>query len=423
MRDKLIKREIFEEIAAHLKLEEITVITGARQTGKTTLFLQLKDYLIARKVKESQIRFFNLDLINDLFAVNNQGDFIKFLKEELKRERFIYCFIDEIQRIENAGKFLKGIYDLKLPVKFVVSGSSSLEMKAKISEPLTGRKRIFHLWPFSFPEYILWVEPSLSGRLKEEAVSVISRGKIMGYFFDYVVFGGYPKVVLSSSAKEKIDILNEIYSSYIEKDIVGFLKVKNPFAFAKLVSLLAAQAGGLVNLHELSSTIGINFRTMENYLFALENTFVISLARPYFTNARKELTKMPKVYFVDTGMRNLSVKDFSAFADNRDKGQLLENIIASSISRRQEGALNYWRTKDKNEVDFVIRDYFGGIIPVEVKAVEMKGPEIPRGLRSFIDRHQPKKAFIVNLSLQKTVKINNTRIKFILPYQITNILS
>ena len=201
------------------------------------------------------------------------------------------------------------------------------------------------------------------------------------------------------------------------------MKVKNPFAFAKLVSLLAAQAGGLVNLHELSSTIGINFRTIENYLFALENTFVISLARPYFTNARKELTKMPKVYFVDTGMRNLSVKDFSVFADNRDKGQLLENIIASSISRRQEGALNYWRTKDKNEVDFVIRDYFGGIIPVEVKAVEMKGPEIHRGLRSFIDKHQPKKAFIVNLSLQETVKINNTRIKFILPYQITSILS
>src|SRR3989339_389560 len=154
MHDKLIKREIFGEIAAHLKAEEITVITGARQTGKTTLFLQLKDYF--------------------------------------------YCFIDEVQRLENAGRFLKGIYDLKLPVKFVVSGSSSLEMKAKISEPLTGRKRIFHLWPFSFSEYILWGEPSLSGLLTEESVSAISREKIMGHFFDYVIFGGYPKVVLSS---------------------------------------------------------------------------------------------------------------------------------------------------------------------------------------------------------------------------------
>ena len=118
---------------------------------------------------------------------------------------------------------------------------------------------------------------------------------------------------------------------------------------------------------------------------------MISLARPYFTNARKELTKMPKVYFVDTGMRNLSVKDFSVFADNRDKGQLLENIIASSISRRQEGALNYWRTKDKNEVDFVIRGLLRRDYPWEVKAVEMKGPEIHRGLRSFIDKHQPKR--------------------------------
>jgi len=185
-----------------------------------------------------------------------------------------------------------------------------------------------------------------------------------------------------------------------------------------LVSMLSAQAGGLVNLHELSSTLGMNFRTMESYLFSLENTFVISLARPYFTNARKELTKMPKVYFVDTGMRNLSVKDFSPFTANRDKGKLLENVTASLIARSREGTLNYWRTKDKNEVDFVIRDYFGGIIPVEVKADEMKRPEIPRGLKSFIDKHQPKEAFMVNLSLQEAVKINNTRIKFILPYQI-----
>lgn len=101
----------------------------------------------------------------------------------------------------------------------------------------------------------------------------------------------------------------------------------------------------------------------------------------------------------------------------------MENVIASLIARSREGVLNYWWTKDKSEVDFVIRGYAGGIIPVEIKAVEMKRPEIPRGLKSFIDKHQPKKAFIVNLSLQEAVNVNNTRIKFILPYQIPNILS
>ncbi|MBN2096855.1 MAG: ATP-binding protein [Candidatus Omnitrophica bacterium] len=419
MNNKLIEREIFGQITAHLKEQEVTVITGARQTGKTTLLFQLKDWLFAqKKVKQSQLKFFNLDLISDLTGIRNQDDFIKFLKEELGREEFLYVFIDEIQRLENSGKFLKGIYDVRLPVKFVVSGSSSLEIKSKISESLAGRKRLFHLWPFSFSEYLSCYEPSLRGLLKKDGISTLNRRKIMDYFFDFVVFGGYPRVVLSKDKKEKIAVLNEIYSSYVEKDIVGFMKVKNPFAFSKLVALLGDQIGNLVNLHELTATLGLNFRTIENYLFALESTFVVNLARPYFTNARKELTKMPKVYFVDTGMRNLSVKYFANFSDSRDRGKLLENFVSSSIVKLWDGVVNYWRTKDRNEVDFILRNYYGEIVPVEVKAIELGKPEINSGLKAFIEKYKPKKAFIVNLALEEKIKIRDTEIYFILPYNV-----
>lgn len=423
MHNKLIKREIFVEVVAHLKEPEVTVIMGARQTGKTTLLLQLKDWLIAKsKIKESQIKFFNLDLISDLANLRDQNDFIKFLKEEIDRDKFLYLFIDEIQRLQDSGKFLKGVYDLKLPVKFIVSGSSSLEIKSKISESLTGRKRVFYLWPFSFAEYISCYEPSLSSLLERNNISAINKEKIFGYLFDFIIFGGYPRVVLCRNHKEKIAILNEIYSSYIEKDIIGFIKIKNPFAFLKLVALLAEQVGSLVNLHELSTTLGMNFRTIESYLFALEKTFVIDLARPYFTNARKELTKMPKIYFADTGIRNLALKYFANFHENRDRGKLLENFVASSIARFSAGAVNYWRTKDKNEVDFILRDYYGQIIPIEVKATELKRPEISKGLRSFIERYKPQKAWVVNLSLEEKIKINNTQVNFSLPYKIINIL-
>lgn len=423
MDQNLVKREIFEEVANHLQEKEVTVITGARQTGKTTILLQLKDWLIQKnKARDSQIKFFNLDLISDFAEIQNQSDFAKFLREELNKEKFLFVFIDEIQRLENPGKFLKGIYDLNLPIKLIITGSSSLEIKSKIFESLTGRKRVFQLWPFSFNEYLSSYEPALLDLIKKEKISSLNKKKICDYFLDFVIFGGYPRVVLSKNNEEKIKTLNEIYSSYIEKDIVGFMKIKNPLTFSKLVTLLGDQIGNLVNLKEISNTLGINFRTTENHLSALENTFVIKLVRPYFTNARKELTKMPKVYFADNGLRNLAVKYFASFSDNRDKGKLLENFVYSSLIKEWDGTVNYWRTKDKSEVDFVLKDYYGRIISIEVKSRELRKPEISRSFRSFIERYNPQTAFVVNLSLEEKIKINHTRIEFILPYRIEKVL-
>lgn len=419
---KLIEREIFKSIKKHLLKKEVTVIVGARQTGKTTLLNQLADWLVkSGKAKQAQIKFFNLDLITDLEGIKDQGNFVKFLKEETVKEKFLFVFIDEIQRLESPGRFLKGIYDLNMPVKFVITGSSSLEIKSKIFESLTGRKRIFQLWPFSFFESLSWQDRGLLDIVSKKDLSTINQKKIQDFFYDFVIFGGYPRVVSAESKDEKIKILNEIYSSYIEKDIVGFMNIKNPFTFSKLAALLGDQIGNLLNLKEISNTLAINFRTTENYLSALENTFVINLARPYFTNSRKELTKMPKVYFIDNGLRNLSVKYFADFLNNRDKGKLLENFVLSSLLKEWNGTINYWRTKDKNEVDFVLKDYYGHTIPLEVKAAEMRKAEAGKGLKSFIERYNPQKALVVNLSLEENIKIKNTIVQYVLPYKIESV--
>lgn len=419
MNQKLIEREIFKELQRHLLEKEVSVIVGARQTGKTTLLNQLADWLVASgKAKEPQIRFFNLDLIADMESIRDQSDFVRFLQEELEREKFLFVFIDEIQRLESPGKFLKGIYDLNMPIKFVVTGSSSLEIKSKIFESLTGRKRVFHLWPFSFSESLLWHDPGLLNLTDKKDISSLNKKKILNYLFEFIVFGGYPRVVLSRNKDDKINVLNEIYSSYIEKDIAGFMKIKNPFTFSKLISLLGDQAGNLLNSKEISNTLAINFRTTESYLSALENTFVINLIRPYFTNSRKELTKMPKIYFTDNGLRNLSVKYFADFPDSRDKGKLLENFVLTSLLKEWYGTINYWRTKDKNEVDFILKDYFGHVIPLEVKAMEMRKAEIGKGLKSFIERYKPQMAIVVNLSLKENIKVKDTIVRFTLPYMI-----
>jgi predicted AAA+ superfamily ATPase len=196
------------------------------------------------------------------------------------------------------------------------------------------------------------------------------------------------------------------------------MKVKSQFAYTKLVTLLAGQIGQLINLHEISSTIRLNHRTLDNYLYLLENTYVLVRLRPYFTNLRKELTKMPKVYFIDTGLRNFALKNFAAFEDNRDKGSLLENFCFSSLVKIWKGSIYFWRTKEKTEVDFLVKDMYGNIIPIEVKAQRLAKPVISRGFQSFLKKYKVKKGYIVNLDLKSKVKLNDTIIEFILPYEV-----
>lgn len=419
MNNNLVERDIFQEVVDHLESSDVTVIIGPRQTGKTTLLNQLTNYLLNNKnIRENQIKSFNLDLISDLQTIGDQTNFIRFVKEELIRSKFIYAFIDEVQRLENPGQFLKGVFDLKLPLKLIVTGSSSLEIRSKIFESLTGRKRVFRLDPFSFHEYLKSREPSLLKLLDQNLISTTNQDKIMAHLYEYLEFGGYPRVVQTIDKDEKIKILNEIYSSYLEKDIVNFLSIKNHLAFSKMVSLLADQVGNLVNLQEISNTLGMNLKTVEHYLFTLSNTFIIDLVRPYFTNPRSELTKMPKVFFIDNGIRNLALKYFVPFEKSPSKGQMLENFVNFNLNKNLLNQVNYWRTKGKSEVDFVWRNLQGDVVPIEVKASEMNKATISRSFRSFIEKYKPKTAYVINLKLQDKLVVDKTQVQFILPYEL-----
>lgn len=424
MGNNLVPRSIFSKIADHLKEKEITVIIGARQVGKTTLLMQLKEYLLQKRIaRENEIKIFNLDLITDLELFTDQKDFINYLNAEISEKRRLYIFADEVQRIKNPGIFFKGIYDLGLPVKFVLTGSSSLEIKAKVQEPLTGRKQLFHLYPFSFEEFITGICPSLLKILTHKEISAYHLRQIMSKLSEYLVYGGYPRVALEKKHERKIQILKEIFSSYLEKDIIGFLKIREALNYSKLVSLLASQVGQLVNSAEISNTLEIKQETIHGYLRALEQTFVCQLVRPFYKNMRKELTKMPKIYFWDNGLRNCALEFFRDFERREDRGALLENFIFAELARIVREKLKFWRTKDKSEVDFVLEHPSGEIIPIEVKAQPLKNPQYTRSFLNFIRRYQPKKAFIINLALQKNVKLNKTKVFFILPFQISKILA
>jgi predicted AAA+ superfamily ATPase len=408
----MIKRKLYNELKDHLSKKEMSFIVGPRQAGKTTLMLMLKDYL--ERTGERTL-FLNLDIEQDKEFFTSQSRLLKKIELELGKQRG-FVFIDEIQRKEDAGLFLKGIYDMDLPYKFVVSGSGSVELKERIHESLVGRKRIFELTTVSFEEFVNF-KTDYRYEDKLPAFFSIEREKTDDLLEEYLNFGGYPRIVLEYEVAEKLRLMNEIYQSYIERDIAYLLRVQKTEAFSNLVKVMAAQVGNLVNLSELSSTLGISSKTVKEYLWYLEKTFILQKSAPYFRNIRKEITKSPLFYFYDLGLRNFALGNFGTL---RDKGFVFQNFIFNILREqvhRGAAKICFWRTKDKAEIDFVI-DGGSWQVPIEVKYRRLETPEITRALRSFIERYHPSKALIINISLDTTVMVKETTIYLVPFYRV-----
>ena len=403
----MIRRKIKNKIINSLDLKEITIITGARQVGKTTM---LKEIIADLKRKGKNVLYFNLDIEEDGKYFQSQQKLLHKIELETGSKK-AYVFIDEIQQKENAGKFLKGIYDMNLSYKFIVTGSGSLELKQKISEALTGRKYMIEMTPVSFSEFVNYkTQYRYQDRL--ESFFRIEDVKTQLFLTEYLSFGGYPAIITAETITRKQEVMNEIFVSYLTKDISYLLGVRHPDKFVKLIQLLAVQAGNILNYSQLAQDTGMRLETLKTYLWYAEQTFIIHIIKPFFTNLKKELIKSPTIYFNDTGMLNFSKNNLSGASPD---GMLFQNFIYLILKEKYKNGLsqiNFWRTKDKAEVDFIIHTG-EGIVPVEVKYKPMKKAMISRSYRSFINKYKPVTGLIVNLELDKMIKILDTKVYFL----------
>ena len=252
-------------LADHIDHPEITVLVGPRQSGKTTILKQLDAELRAGGRKTLWL---NLDFEDDFRHVASQGSLLQKIRLELGDSGGV-VFIDEIQRKENAGLFLKGLYDQGLPWKLAVSGSGSMELKEKITESLAGRKRMFELSTVSFEEFVDFKTGyRYADRLRDFFLTETAKADQL--FREYLMYGGYPRVVLADTHQEKLATINEIFRSYLEKDIVYLLRVEKSDSFGNLVRMLASQSGKMINYSELSATLGLSLATVKTYLWYLE---------------------------------------------------------------------------------------------------------------------------------------------------------
>ncbi|ABC77150.1 ATP-binding protein [Syntrophus aciditrophicus] len=406
-----IRRRLLSSLTAHLDQPEITVLVGPRQSGKTTILKRLESELRAGGRKTLWL---NLDFEDDFRHVASEGALLQKIQLELGSGGGV-VFIDEIQRRENAGLFLKGLYDQGLPWKFVVSGSGSIELKEKISESLVGRKRLFELSTVSFGEFADFrTGYRYTDRLRDYFRTEPSKTDQL--FREYLMYGGYPRVVLADTHQEKMATINEIFRSYLEKDIVYLLRVEKSESFSNLVRVLATQSGKMVSYSELSATLGLSLATVKLYLWYLEKTYIIDKVTPWYTNIRKEITKAPVYYFRDIGLRNFAAGSFGALSDS-EAGFAFQNVIHAMLKERfplADSTIHYWRTKDKAEVDFVLRSG-DTVTPLEVKYRDMKKLDVRRSFLGFLTRYHPEFGYIVNRNYSDEALICQTRVRC-LPY-------
>ncbi len=402
-----IERSVYGELVDHLERREISLIIGPRQAGKTTLMLRLQEELERRG---ERTLFLSLDFDRDIPAFESQTALLNRVELEMGKRGGV-IFVDEIQRRENAGIFLKGLFDMGIPYKLVVSGSGSLELKEKIYESLVGRKRVFRVNTVSLKEFMDF-KTGYRYRGKIRRFAETFPGEARALLEEYMMFGGYPRVVLEETLEEKVSTLDEIFSSYVERDISYLLGVEKIDAYRTLLKLLAAQTGGLLNLQELSSMAGISLPTLKKYLTYAQKTFVISLVPPFFRNVRKEVRRAKTVYFHDLGLRNFVLGHPYRLLSPEERGFLFQNLVFRVLSdghSRSNVDIRYWRTASKAEVDFVV-EVGSEIVPVEVKWTK-KTPKVSRSLRSFLDRYQPKEAWIVTPGSRSHREVGGTIVK------------
>ena len=369
---RLIPRAYTVLLKRLLRPGKVFFIVGPRRSGKTTF---LKDF-IKRNLSNKKVKFVAGDVLEVKRALSTPD--LEKIREFV--EGYDVLAIDEAQLVPNIGATLKILVDFFPKLYILATGSASLELVKSVGEPLVGRKLTLTLYPFSLYE----LKRYYYGNSYELAKDIEK----------FLLYGVYPEVFLAPTLQEKKELLYELVNSYIFRDILQLERLKYPFVLEELLKLLAYQIGNHVSYRELANELRIDVKTVEKYLWLLEKSFIIVPLRSFSRNKRNELKKSKKYYFVDLGIRNALINDFSSLDLRPDKGALWENFIF--IERLKKHSIErsfvnmyFWRTKYGGEINLV-EEKDGGLYAYEFKFKDKK-KGIPSRFLEYYENVREKK--------------------------------
>ncbi len=337
-----ITRRLSQQVASQLYKGKTIIILGARRVGKT--------YMCKTLVEQNDGVYYNCELqeTKELLQMESKVS----LGKMIQGKRLVV--FDEAQDILDIGRKLKILHDSFPQVQFVATGSSSFDLHNKTAEPLTGRSRVYKMYPLSM----------------SELVDNIGISDAHGNLDNVLRYGSYPDVFLNND-NEKIEELENITANYLYKDVLKFGDLKKPELIKNLLQLLAFQIGGEVSLNQLSNQTNVSIHTVKRYLDMLEKSFVLFSIGGFSRNLRKEIGKSKKYYFCDLGIRNSIIKNYNPLNLRNDVGMLWENYCVLERFKRNNYNREFkntyfWRTYDQQEIDF-IEEYDGRLNGYEFK--------------------------------------------------------
>jgi hypothetical protein len=412
-----IERDIEKKINKYLSKPEILAIIGPRQSGKTTLLRKIqselpKSIFITFEDREELELF---DQSPKLFIQKYQG--------------YRYIFIDEFQYARYGGKNLKLIFDTQPKIKIIISGSSAIDLTVKAVKFLVGRIIVFELFCLSWPEFIRHRNPDLfniyqranklfyanrSQKIAKYISEPIST-QFNSLLEEYIKWGGYPRVVSAGNNEEKQTILKNIYNTYFLRDIKDALGLLDEYKLAKLIKILAIQAGQLIEYNQLSQDTEYDFVALKKYLNILEKTYICQTIKPFFRNKQKEIVKNPKIYFFDNGLKNYILNNFNNLDQRADQGFMWENFVFNRFWQ-QSYSINFWRTKTKQEVDFLV-NFKDILVPIECKStISQSNPA--KNLHKLMSEYQLDTGYVLNKTKYEQKINTKTNQIYYLPYWI-----
>ena len=350
-----IKRYYEERFDQMLQQGKVLVIFGSRQVGKTSL--------INRMIQKGPDIFMGDGNDLDLQDILNSQR-LSTIQNALGGYRMV--IIDEAQKVSNIGRALKLLIDHTPDTTIIVSGSSSFDLSNKLGEPLTGRQKVYTLYPVSILELV-------------QDTGLMD---VMRLLENLLIYGAYPEILTAGNNEQRIEYLINLRNAYLLKDILELENIRNPSKLFDLLRLLAFQIGSEVSLNELSHQLGIAKQTIERYLALLEKVFIIKKVQGFSRNLRKEITKTHRYYFWDNGVRNALISNFNPLKQRNDIGMLWENFLYTERLKTQQYlgifANNFfWRTYDQKEIDMV-EEREGKLFGYEFKwkAKKLKAPKL-----------------------------------------------
>lgn len=378
--------------------EHVCLVIGPRQVGKSTLIwstlAEAGEPALLLSCEEPSIQEW----------LRSPAHFLADLDDLAPQVRAL--FFEEVQALEDAGRFLKGLVDRRSGRKLYATGSSSFHLEAATRESLAGRARRHVLLPLSLDEL----------GAHTHAPPILARRHRQADLAQLLVRGSYPTV---HTADTKEAELAHLVEAFVIRDASDRFRIRNVSAFRKLLRLLASQIGNLCNFSEWGALCGISNDTVADYAGLLEDTHIIRLVSPFVGGKRAELRKTPKIYFLDNGVRNVLFGGFTAYMERADRGVLMESFVFSELCRYTNPLLDsirYWRSRAGAEVDFVLQ-HREARLAIEVKAGDVRG-NLSRAARSFIDAYAPQTLLVVNTATAPDRGHGNTTIRFIHPIDL-----